>query len=388
MLLNPSYIFELAKRNFDIYDLIVGKEVKHKIFGNGIVTKIQSNISSKKHTYIYIKFDEEKRFNEDVHKYLIGIKLDKKDIDCIRYKYSNEINRINKNNEIIKQNNDIFSNRKAVKNIDRLNKISINLTKSLSDVPLVNKCTDYINDKRLNIEEFENIYKIEEKEKQEIKDFIKKNNINEIIHFTQLDNLESIMEKGLLSTYVLERNKIKFSRNDYNRFDNLTNTICVSIGFPNYKMFYRLRDSDSLKKWVILIIKPEILYEKTCVFCYENAASYNMNSKSIMERTGSQALENLFYKFVDINTGITRDEIGIRKNHTTNPQAEVLVFNRIEPSYIKGIVFSNEDRELCKKYTGKYKDVKVVSNNYYYRARSDYKFWGGNYGKTSSICCE
>lgn len=381
MLLNPSYIFELAKRNFDIYDLIVGKEVKHKIFGNGIVTKIQSNISSKKHTYIYIKFDEEKRFNEDVHKYLIGIKLDKKDIDCIRYKYSNEINIINKNNEI-------FSNRKAVKNIDRLNKISINLTKSLSDVPLVNKCTDYINDKRLNIEEFENIYKIEEKEKQEIKDFIKKNNINEIIHFTQLDNLESIMEKGLLSTYVLERNKIKFSRNDYNRFDNLTNTICVSIGFPNYKMFYRLRDSDSLKKWVILIIKPEILYEKTCVFCYENAASYNMNSKSIMERTGSQALENLFYKFVDINTGITRDEIGIRKNHTTNPQAEVLVFNRIEPSYIKGIVFSNEDRELCKKYTGKYKDVKVVSNNYYYRARSDYKFWGGNYGKTSSICCE
>ena len=156
MLLNPSYIFELAKRNFDIYDLIVGKELKHKIFGNGIVTKIQSNISSKKHTYIYIKFDEEKRFNEDVHKYLIGIKLDKKDIDCIRYKYSNEINIINKNNEI-------FSNRKAVKNIDRLNKISINLTKSLSDVPLVNKCTDYINDKRLNIEEFENIYKIEEK---------------------------------------------------------------------------------------------------------------------------------------------------------------------------------------------------------------------------------
>ena len=129
---------------------------------------------------------------------MIGIKLDKKDIDCIRYKYSNEINRINKNNEIIKQNNDIFSNRKAVKNIDRLNKISINLTKSLSDVPLVNKCTDYINDKRLNIEEFENIYKVEEKEKQEIKDFIKKNNINEIIHFTQLDNLESIMEKGLL----------------------------------------------------------------------------------------------------------------------------------------------------------------------------------------------
>lgn len=381
MLLNPSYIFELAKRNFDIYDLIVGKEVKHKIFGNGIVTKIQSNISSKKHTYIYIKFDEEKRFNEDVHKYLIGIKLDKKDIDCIRYKYSNEINRINKNSEI-------FSNRKAVKNIDRLNKISINLTKSLSDIPLVNKCTDYINDKRLNIEEFENLYEVEEKEKQEIKDFIKKNNINEIIHFTQLDNLESIMEKGLLSTYVLERNKIKFSRNDYNRFDNLTNTICVSIGFPNYKMFYRLRDSDSLKKWVILIIKPEILYEKTCVFCYENAASYNMNSKSIMERTGSQALENLFYKFVDINAGITRDEIGIRKNHTTNPQAEVLVFNRIEPSYIKGIVFSNEDRELCKKYTGKYKDVKVVSNNYYYRARSDYKFWGGNYGKTSSICCE
>ena len=194
------------------------------------------------------------------------------------------------------------------------------------------------------------------------------------------------MEKGLLSNDILKKNNIKFIRNDYNRFDNLENTICLSIGFPNYKMFYKLRYEDKLKKWVVLIIKPEILYEKTCVFCNGNAASQKINSVSIAQRTGSRAFKNLFYRFVDNNSGMTRDDLKILKKHTTNPQAEVLVFNKIEPSYIKGIVFCNEDRELCKEYTGKYVGVKVVSNNYYYKARNDYKFWGGNYGETTSVC--
>lgn len=385
MNLNPIYIFELAKSNEDIYELIIGKEVEHKVFGYGIVTRVEKNTSNRKYNYIYIKFDEEKKFGEDVHKYLSKIKLDEDTYNYIKCKI-NDDNR----DRYIKNN---LNNKKQINTISitkrkaNLNEFVMNLTKIISDIPSRNdNSIDNLSYRDKSIKDFESIYSIENEEKQEIKKFIQDNNITEIIHFTQLDNLESIMEKGLLSNDILKKNNIKFIRNDYNRFDNLENTICLSIGFPNYKMFYKLRYEDKLKKWVVLIIKPEILYEKTCVFCNGNAASQKINSVSIAQRTGSRAFKNLFYRFVDNNSGMTRDDLKILKKHTTNPQAEVLVFNKIEPSYIKGIVFCNEDRELCKEYTGKYVGVKVVSNNYYYKARNDYKFWGGNYGETTSVC--
>ena len=386
---NPIYIFELAKSNYDVYELIIGKEVEHKVFGKGIITKVEKNLTRQKCKYIYIKFDEEKRFSEDVHYFLSKIKLDEKEIDYIKENFDNSyINTRRYTNSCFEHlynnyNNNISKSRGMLKELEE--KVDRNISsKYLKD----DNYSHYINYNNISNENFENIYRVNDKEKKEIKKYIQERNINEIIHFTQLENLESIMKNGLLAVDILKRKDIKFNRNDFNRFDNLENTICVSIGFPNYKMFYKLRDEDTSKKWVIISLKPEILYEKTCVFCNGNAASHSINSMSIRERTSSKALKSLFYTHIDVSLGITRENLKIRKNHTSNPQAEVLVFNKIEPNYIKGLIFSNEDKELCKLYTGKYKGVKVVSNNYYYNARNDYKYWGGYYGKTTSLCTE
>lgn len=345
MCITPSYIFEVAKSNPKVYELIVGKEVKHKVFGKGVITKIESNRLNRSHKYIYINFGYEIEFNEEIYNYLTEIKLDEKEIEYI----------------------------KNYNKIQKLNNLAIKLTRMMSMVTY----TDDANGSN-----------IENQNNEEIKQFIKERRIAEMIHFTQLDNLESIMTNGLLSVQMLNENNIRFIRNDYNRFDNFRNAICVSIGFPNYQMFYKLRDEDISKKWAILIISPGILYEKPCAFCNGNAASYEVNSVDIRDRMGSKALKNLFNEFVDVNSGMSRRNLNIQSNHTTNPQAEVLVFDKIEPRYIKKIIFSNEDSYLCKKYTGKYKGVKVVSNNNYYSPRNDYRFWGGNHGKASSVCSE
>lgn len=340
-------IFNLAKSDPNIYNLIIGKEVIHKVLGKGIVTRIEPGILNNK--YIYINFGEEKQFNENVYNYLTEIKLEDYELDYINRKMSN----------------------KSEKQL-KLYQLSMRLSRYISGVPITRHS---------------NISKNDE-DKKFIENFIKDRNIKEIIHFTQLDNLDSIMKNGLLSVEYLDENNIRFFRNDYNRFDNFKNAICVSISFPNYQMFYKLRGEDKSKKWVVLIIKPEVLYEKACAFCSGNAASYKVNSIDIDKRMSGKSLESLFYDFLDNDIEKTREDLNIRNSYTTNPQAEVLVFDKIETKYIKGIVFSTEDQDLLKKYTGKYKGVRVVSNNYYYSARSDYKFWGGNYGKTSSVCSE
>ena len=52
---NPLYIFELAKSNYDIYELIIGKEVEHKVFGKGIITKVEKNLIKQKGYTVYLQ---------------------------------------------------------------------------------------------------------------------------------------------------------------------------------------------------------------------------------------------------------------------------------------------------------------------------------------------
>ena len=266
---NPLYIFELAKSNYDIYELIIGKEVEHKVFGKGIITKVEKNLIKQKCKYIYIKFDEEKRFTEDVYHFLSKIKLNKEEIDYIIKNFDSSC----KHSILYKDSyfKHIYNNynNNSDKKRGNLKELEVNLDKNTSSKYLKHdNYSYYINYNNVSNENLENIYRVNDHEKKEIEKYIQERNINEIIHFTQLENLESIMENGLLSVDMLKRKDIKFNRNDLNRFDNLQNTISVSIGFPNYKMFYKLRDEDASKKWVIISLNPKILFEKTCVFCF------------------------------------------------------------------------------------------------------------------------
>ena len=75
----------------------------------------------------------------------------------------------------------------------------------------------------------------------EIKNFLQERDIDELIHFTCVDNLESILSNGLLSLEDLYYNQIHYYYNDENRLEHKDNAICLSISFPNYKMFYKYR---------------------------------------------------------------------------------------------------------------------------------------------------
>ena len=198
-----------------------------------------------------------------------------------------------------------------------------------------------------------------------MKNFIIERGITSLYHFTFFDNLKNILEKGLLTRKTMDRYHIPYEYNDNFRMDERLDATSLSISFPNYKMFYKCRQN-SQKLFCVIELDPSILYEKECIFCIENAASRNEKLRSNYEKVGRNGIEQLFY---DNNL---RKRLGISKNYTTNPQAEVLVIDDIEVKYIKNVFFDVYEIDLDIK---KYKDIGFYYEKSLFTYRSDYEYW-------------
>jgi hypothetical protein len=117
------------------------------------------------------------------------------------------------------------------------------------------------------------------------------------------------------------------------RRDDDRNAICLSISFPNYKMFYEQRQQGG--EWVVIRLHAAILWELQCAFCYRNAASEYVRRTDIKKRESVGALKAMF---ADIPEGL-RAKLGIPDRYATDPQAEVLVLESIPARYIESIYY-------------------------------------------------
>src|SRR5579871_632070 len=173
---------------------------------------------------------------------------------------------------------------------------------------------------------------------KEIKEYCAEKGITSLIHFTKMSNVNSILCEGLLGRDILEcrppNRQPQF--NDELRLDGHKEAVCLSISFPNYKMFYKCKlVSKQQSEWVVLLIKAEVLWELDCAFCFENAASKNVTVIPIEQRKSVNAFRQMFG---DIGT-TCRAQLNIPNNYPTHPQAEVLAFDPIPPRYINSIHF-------------------------------------------------
>lgn len=181
-------------------------------------------------------------------------------------------------------------------------------------------------------------------QKEKIKEAVKSRNIQILLHFTSVDNLESLLEKGILSRKEILKQSVNAFINDECRYDCFLDGISCSITLPNAPLLYKFRKNKG-KKYVLLEIKPDVLWEKECLFCKENAASRKVYLTPHNSMPG--ALEGMFG---DYDAGHTRKELEnlymdgfIKNNMPTHNQAEVLVKQKIEPEYITGVYVFKED---------------------------------------------
>jgi len=131
-------------------------------------------------------------------------------------------------------------------------------------------------------------------------------------------------------------------KNDSHRFDGYLNAVSLSISYPNAKMFYKLRHSNEEKSWALLFVDPAVLWEKRCGFCRFNAADKRVPKGSECALVGSERFSEIFDRSLP-----SEDHHHLRPCDPTDPQAEVLVFEPIETSLIRKVVFfDRKDMDL------------------------------------------
>lgn len=202
-----------------------------------------------------------------------------------------------------------------------------------------------------------------------LRNAVESRGIEYVVHFTRLANLNSILAHGLVPRSILEANNLPFTFNDELRIDGYENASCCSIGYPNYKMFYRARCENPGVEWVVLGINKKILWEKNVAFCVNNAASAEILRTPLTSLQGINAFSNLFNDYGDKR----RVTLNLPDNYPTNPQAEVLVFDTIEPENFIGVIFESEIRKA--QYAQQYSNLELLGNKALFGPRPDHQHW-------------
>lgn len=200
-----------------------------------------------------------------------------------------------------------------------------------------------------------------------IQEYVAERKIGFLTHFTRASNLGDILQRGLVPRNVLAGEGYGHF-NDQHRYDG-TNAVCLSIHFPNYKMFWGVRQENKDVDWVILIIRAEVLWMLPCAFCVTNAASATVTAVALEQRRTLAALQALYADWGDLS----RATLGIPDNFPTNPQAEVLMLNGVPRNYIYCALVLNTATQQAMQ--AQYPGLDVRVNASYFRYRQDYAHW-------------
>lgn len=201
-----------------------------------------------------------------------------------------------------------------------------------------------------------------------IQEFVAEREIKVLTHFTRESNLASILQRGLICRDKLVSEGKANLCNDQLRLDG-TNAVCASITFPNYKMFWGLRKDNPGVEWVVLGIRPSVMWETRAAFCSANAASTGVTVIPVQQRMGVPAFQAMFD---DFGTKV-RASMGLKNAHPTNPQAEVLLLDGVALKYVIGAYALNQNQKT--RIEQQHPGFQVVVNAGIYRYRSDYENW-------------
>lgn len=201
-----------------------------------------------------------------------------------------------------------------------------------------------------------------------IEEFVSSRFVRNLVHFTPVTKLVHIAEEGLLSNSEVRR--LNRPVLDGLRMDGLDDRICVSISFPNYRMFHRY-SVNSKSDWCVLLIDPSLLWHRDCLFYPFNAASSKLSSLPLHAFQGLSALEAMFADEVD---GVARSK-AIALNMTTSPQAEVLIPGLIPPRFISRVHFFDAETQCRYLPLLRAAGVSTAVSGEYFLPRSDWEQW-------------
>lgn len=190
-----------------------------------------------------------------------------------------------------------------------------------------------------------------------------------LVHFTRASNLPSILTHGIYPLSRVGEVGATPEVNDQQRLDGHLNSSSVSIAFPNCQMFYKLRMDNPEVEWAVLALRPSILWLKDSAFCRYNAADARISREDIDDLKTLQSLQSMYLPDADLPS---REDQCLMAYDPTDVQAEVLVFDIIEPDLIFGVAFDSD--AVKNRYADllDQRQVKVYRKNKSYFAQRTY----------------
>ncbi len=223
----------------------------------------------------------------------------------------------------------------------------------------------------------------EREKKDRIEEILERRNIKSFIHFTRIENLDSILKFGLVPVSIQQSLNLCSIHNDLQRIESQLDCTSCSIGFPNYKLFYDFRKNKYPEtKWIVIEISSDILFlnKNTAYYCETNAARVLPKTPNISKLCSASSLENMFSEYVTTKEGIgiRRIDLKIDNSKTTDPQAEILIRDIIHPRYIERICFRNQEdinEYIMKNGAELLSKFEYQTQASYFKPRNDYEFW-------------
>lgn len=209
----------------------------------------------------------------------------------------------------------------------------------------------------------------EEDVRLRIKREVERRGIATLLHFTRTTNLAMIGVHGILPKAELDRKRIPYRANDARRLDGAPGACSVSIGWPNWQMFYHYRQEEPEETWAVVEITPDLLWKANCAFCWTNAANNLMRPVPLTDMKNFRAFTGMF---IDHPDRPLRSRCQLDQCCPTDPQAEVLVFGPIPLEKIRTV---HTDRRLPPGSVPALLAPRVVLDGMYFGPRHDYAQW-------------
>lgn len=157
-----------------------------------------------------------------------------------------------------------------------------------------------------------------------------------LMHFTRAENLPSIVRNGIVARLEMDEREIDGFGSAKHRIDDRDDAVSVSVSAFNPVMFAAKRRMSGTAPWVILLLDPSILWTHRCRFHARNAATKEMKHHR-GRLDGPWAFDRMFsedFRHHRFSGGCYRDETEIPDCLPTRPDAEVQVFDPIDPTAI------------------------------------------------------
>lgn len=199
-----------------------------------------------------------------------------------------------------------------------------------------------------------------ERERPKVLAILEDRGIERLTHFTDVRNIDSILENGIMSRKTLEEREIPIIGTDRNRADyrnfredtDMRDAICLSVSFPNHRMFYKKRQSEepdggegNERSWCVFLLDPVEVTKKDCLYFSHNAASIRFRNMDRRPDT-HEDFEGLFSENVLGKNKATIQRTFPREasyaKYATSPQAEIVCLESIPVECIKECIFADE----------------------------------------------